>query len=254
MGMSVSGVSNSYNYYGHIASGRRINSAADDAAGLTIAQKMTSQSKGTQAAMDNITAGTSALNIADGALSGVTDYLQSIKELSIKAANGTNSLADKQAIQSQIDQYKQGINDIVGNTQYNTLKLLNGDHESLGIVADANGEKTPARLGNSAIAALGLEDYDVTGDFDMSRIDDAISRISSQRSGIGASTNALQSAYNYSANTLENVDSSLSSLEDLDIPKAVSELKKNQLLNDIAVMMQKKREEDEQKNAMNLFM
>lgn len=253
MGLSVGGVGSGYNYYGAISSGRRINSAADDPAGHTIAQKMKSQSNGTNAAMDNIKQGTAALNIADGGLSGIADYLHRMKELSVKAANGLNTKADKQAIQDEIDQLKQGINETANNTQYNTKNLLDGSIDNLGIVASANGSSIDIKMPSSITDALGISDYDVTGDFDMSKLDDALSKVSSQRSGVGANTNALDSAYRYSASSLEAVDSSLSSLEDLDIGKAVSDLKKQQLLNDMAVMMQKKREEDEANKAHRLM-
>lgn len=254
MSLSVSSVGSSYNYYGAIASGKRITSAAVDPSGSVIAGKLSEQSNGTSAAMDNIKHGTGALNIADGALGGITDYLQSIKELSIKAANGTNSKADKQAIQSQIDQYKQGIADVVKSAKYNTLGLLDGSNETLKIAASADGSTINADLGSAVLDKLGLTDYDVTGDFDMSVVDDAIATVSKQRSSIGASTNVLESAYRYSANSLENVNSSLSSIADLDIPKAVSEMKKKELLNTFSLMMQKKDEEQKMNSVNNLFM
>ena len=87
-----------YGSYSHIASGKRINSAADDAAGLAIAQKMQREETGLSVGAQNAKAGIGALNVADGALDGVTDYLQRIRELAIRSMNGLNSADDKQSV------------------------------------------------------------------------------------------------------------------------------------------------------------
>lgn len=250
------GAVNNANYYGAIASGKRINSAADDAAGSNIAEKLKSQGNATSAALDNTKAGISAMNIADGSLSGITDYLQSIKQLSVKAANGLYTKSDKQAIQDQIEQYKQGIMDTVNSSQYNTLNLLDGSNSNLGIVSKADGTATNVSMGQMALESLGIADYDVTGDFDMSKIDDAIAYVSKNRSNVGASTNMLEAAYNYGSNSYEQLTSSLSRKEDLDIPGAVSDMQKNKLLQSMQLMMQKKKmEEDAQsKNIVNMML
>ncbi len=244
---AVSGTSGSY-YYGAIASGNRLTSAAVDASGSAISEKFKSQEGALSANMDNIESGKAALNVADGSLSGITDYLQRIKELSVKAANGLNTKAEKQAIQDEIEQNKQGIVETVNNSEYNTKKLLDGTFEGVEIVTNPDGSGKDVSIGQTALEALGLADYDVTGDFDMSKVDDAIAKVSEKRSAVGADTNALQSAYNYSAGSLEQVSSADSRLADLDIPKAVTEQQKQQLLDDIAIQMQKKREEDEENN------
>ena len=112
--------------YGQIASGKRINKAADDAAGLAIANKLKVRAQGTQVATQNTQAGIHVTNIADGAYDSIMDRLQSIRELSIKAMNGTNSTSDLQAIQGEIDQNLKGIGEAARNTVYNEQKLLDG--------------------------------------------------------------------------------------------------------------------------------
>ena len=92
-----------YNSYSHLSSGKRINSAADDASGLAIAKKMQWQETGLSVGAQNAKAGIGVLNVADGALSGVTDYLQRIRELALKSMNGTNSASDKEIYQSEIN-------------------------------------------------------------------------------------------------------------------------------------------------------
>lgn len=250
MGISaVSGTSGSGSYYfGAIASGNRITSAAVDASGSAISEKLKSQEGAINANMENIASGVSALNVADGSLSSITDYLQRIKELSVKASNGLYTPSEKQAIQDEIDQNKQGIADTINSSEYNTKKLLDGTFEGVEIVDNPDGSGKDVSIGQATLKALGLEDYDVTGDFDMSRVDDALALVSSKRSAVGADTNALQAAYEQSAGTLEQVSSADSRLADLDIPKAVSDLKKQQLLDDIAIQMQKKREEEAENN------
>lgn len=236
----ISGIGSSASvYYGKIASGRRIQSAADDASGLNISQKLKSQTGAMNANRENDRMGISAANIADGALGGVTDYLQRIKELSVKASNGLMTNSDKEAIQMEIDQYLEGIDQIAGSTQFNTKNLLDGSSTDLHIASNPDGSGMKVDMGNSTLDALGLRGYNVTGKFDMSAIDDALDAVSSQRSKIGASTNALESAYRYSSGAALQLTGANSRLEDLDIPKAVSKLKQDQLMNDYRFMMQR---------------
>ena len=136
--------------YGTIASGKRINSAADDASGLTQVQKLEHQSNGIAAGAENAKSGISLANVADGALSGIQDYLQSIREASVKAMNGTLSKSDKQAIQSEISGYLKGIDEIAGSTTYNTKNILNGE-QSLGIAVNPDGSGPSVKTGNSML-------------------------------------------------------------------------------------------------------
>ena len=254
--MNVSGVSgNSYtNIYSQLSSGKKINTAADGASEMAIIQKENTAIGGMDAGSQNIQSGISALNIADGALGQVTDYLQSIKELSVKASNGLLDKEDRGYIQEQINQYKQGIADIVGTAKYNETSLLSGEKSSLYIATDSDGGNVNVGLGASLMEQLGIDDYDVSsGNFDMKVIDDAISTVSKMRSGMGAQTNALTAAYNMNQNTSYNLNSAVSSIEDLDIPTAVSEKKKQETLQQYALMMQKKRMEDEKQRAYRMF-
>lgn len=248
--MNVSSVNN--NIYGQIASGNRLTSAAVSPADLAISEKMTSQTGGLTQGANNINDGISALNISDGALSGINDNLQRIHELSVKASSGLLSNEDKGAIQSEISGLLKGIDEIANGTEFNTKKLLNND-DTLSIAANPDGSGMDIKNVNSTVKALGLDGYDVTGNFDISRITDAISKVSANRSGIGAQTNALESAYRQNQNTIENVMNSQSKIADLDMPKAISDMKKKEILNTFQIMMQKRREEDETNNNHRLF-
>ena len=110
--MNVGAVSSQKNLfwaYSHLSSGKRINTAKDDAAGLAIANRMKTQETGYQVGADNAGMAIGASNVAEGALGGMSDYLQRIRELAVKSMNGINSDADKQIYQKEIDQLKQGI-------------------------------------------------------------------------------------------------------------------------------------------------
>lgn len=232
--------------YSHLSSGKRINSAADDAAGLAIAKKMEREETGLRVGAQNAQAGIGVLNVADGALGGVTDYLQRIRELAIKSMNGLASSSDKEIYQNEINQLKEGIQSLAKDTSLNEQKLLDGSMADMGLATNPNGGGMKIQMANSTLEALGIADLDVTSaDFNLDSIDNAMKIVSSQRSSLGAFTNRLEHTYNYNtAASLEQLGSR-SRLEDLDIPKAVSEKQKKDLLFEYQIMMQKKRQEQE---------
>lgn len=98
---------------------------------------------------------------------------------------------------------------------------------------------------NATLEALGIADFDVTGDFDLSVIDDAIDKVSSARGEMGATYNRLGYTMNYNSYASLNTTAARSRIEDLDFPKAISDMKKNSLLEEYRLMMQKKREEQD---------
>lgn len=227
--------------YSHLASGKRINTAADDAAGLAIAQKMLKEETGLNVGAQNAQAGIGVLNVADGALGGVMDYLQRIRELAIRA-NGMSSPSDKAIYQNEINQLKDGIQSLAKDTSLNEQKLLDGSMADMDLATSPNGSTMKIQMANSTLEALGIADFDVTsGNFSLDAIDKAMDMVSSLRGDIGASTNALEYTYNYNTSASLNQLSARSRLEDLDIAKAVSEKQKLDLLNEYQIMMQKKR-------------
>lgn len=250
---SVSSYS-SYADYGSFASGTSVQSASDGAAELSIIEKEETQVRGYDAGSNNIASAQDMLNVADGALEGITDYLQRIRELAVQASNtALLSDSDKAAIQEEIDQLKQGISDIASNTTYNTKNILDGSETEYSLATDGNGNSMTVSTGDATLEALGIADFDVTGDFDISVIDDALSLVSSSRSSVGAQSNALEYAYSYSTSASLNTTAAKSRLEDLDIPEAISDLKKKQTLEEYAMMMQKKRMESQETQMCNLF-
>lgn len=116
-----------------LSSGYQINQAADDAAGLGISEKMRAQIRGLEKAEKNIQDGTALTQVADGGLSGTHENLQRARELVIQAANDTLTTADRQIIQKEIEQIKDGIDDIANNTEFNGIHLLNVPQETVEI-------------------------------------------------------------------------------------------------------------------------
>ena len=228
--MSINSNSALYKSYSHLSSGKRINSAADDASGLAIGKKMEREETGLRVGAENAQAGIGFLNVADGALGGVTDYLQRIRELALKSMNGLNSDSDKEIYQNEINHLKEGIQSLAKDTSLNEQKVLDGSMADMTLATNPNGGGVKIHMENSTLEALGIADFDVTKDFDLKAIDNALKMVSSQRSSIGASTNRLEHTYNYNMSASLEQLSSRSRLEDLDIPKAVSEKKKNDVL------------------------
>lgn len=216
--------------YSKIASGKRINSAADDAAGLAIAKKLEKQATGLAVGASNAQEGKGVLNIADGALGGMNDYLQRIRELSVKASSGLQSADSLQSIQNEINQNLAGIQDLAKGTEYNGMKLLDGSMADIGIATNPDGSGMKIQMSNSTLEMLGIDGYDVTKGFDISKIDKAIEMVSSSRSSMGAAANGLGYAFNYNEGASLEQTGAQSKLEDLDIAKAVSEQKKEEVL------------------------
>ena len=256
MGISAIGGYGAYQHYAQsLSSGSRINRAADGASEMAILQKENAQIRGLDAGADNISEGKNALNIADGALGEVTDYLQRMRELGVKASNGLLSYNDRQSIQAEIDQLKQGITDVAGITSYNEKNLLDGSARDVQIATDSNGTSKSIDFGNATLSALGIEDFDVTsGSVDLKAIDEALASLNKSRSNIGAQTNALEYAYNSSRNTAYNLTSGVSRMGDTEYGEYVSKLQKQQTLDTYRLMMQKKEMENKHKNTMALFM
>lgn len=246
-GISSVGFNNSYTDYGKFASGKKIQSAADGAAELAVIEKEDAQIRGYKAGENNIGAAKDMLNIADGAMSGIADYLQRIRELGVQAANtAVVTDSDRANMQKEIDQLKKGISDLASQTTYNTKHLLDGTYDKFQIAIDANGNSMELETADATLAQLGIADFDVTKDFNLQDIDDALEKVSAGRSSMGAQSNALEYAYNYSTNARLNVTASKSRLEDLDYPEAISEKKKKETLQEYAMFMQKKKMEQQQ--------
>lgn len=240
--------------YTHLASGKRINTAKDDAAGLAIAQKMLTQETGLKVSADNAGMAIGAANVAEGALGGMSDYLQRIHDLALRSMNGINSDADKQMYQSEINQLKQGIESLAKNTSFNEQTLLDGSMADFSTAVSPNGGRMSIQMENTTLQALGIADLDVTSkDFNLDSIKKAMDMVSERRSSLGASTNALEYTRNYNNSASINQLASRSRIEDLDFPKAISKKKQEEVMGQYRMSMLRRQMDQKKKSLTALF-
>ena len=223
-----------------LASGRRIVSAANDAAGLAISEILNSQIRGANQAVQNAQDGISLIQTADGALSETADSLQRIRDLTVEAGNGTLSPQQRNSIDAEITQIQQGIDRTATTTQFNGQPLLDGTNPNvqLQIGPNAGGAgTTQVNLPNATSAALGVGPGQVdvsspgAANASLANIDQAIDRLSSARGQLGAQNNALSDITASLNVQSENQASARSQIADLDYAKGVMEQTRDQLLS-----------------------
>lgn len=227
--MSVSGIQAS-SAYTALASGSRINSAADDAAGLAISEKMRTHQTGYEVGSSNAQDGISLINVADGALSGIQDSLQRIRELAVKSMNGIYSDSDRAAIQVEIDGIKESIQGIAKDTTFNTMKLLDGSMADVDLATNPEGSTLEIQLENSTLESLGIADFDVTGNFDLDALDNAMSMVSKARSKLGATSNVLEHTINYNNYANYNLTAAESRIRDTDYAEEMIKKNRDEIL------------------------
>lgn len=236
-----------------IATGVKINKAADDAAGLAISEKLNALDKGIEKGTQNANQTIDALNTAESALSGIQENLQRIRELALQAASGILTKDDKQIIQTEIESLKQGITDQVKGTEFNTKPLLDGSFNNIGSGATANGQGPTVGVNNSSLSALGIKDFNVTGSFDLEDIDQAIKQVSENRSKIGAQTNGLDRTVASNQIAQENTVAARSRINDTDVADEIRRLSSNSILDQYKIQMQKMTQ-DKERNQLNLVL
>ena len=238
----------------NLSSGYKINRAADDAAGLSIAQKMQSQINAYDTSTYNASLGNCVLNVADGALSSLYDSLSRIRELGVKASNSALYSQDELSMmQAEIDEIKAGIADVAKNTQFNGLKLLDGSMATMDLATNPTGKSQEIKMINASLEELGIADFDVTKDFDLSTIDAALKKVSSARSSVGAQSNRLAYTILNNQNSSYNLTSAYSTIRDTDMAEEISDLQKNSIMQQIQLNMQKKRLEQEAQQRNSFF-
>ncbi len=264
-----------------LSSGKRINKAGDDAAGLAISEKMKAQIGGLKQAKRNAQDGISLIQTAEGALSETHSILSRMNDLAVQAANGTlasktvtvtvdgkdveKEIGDRGKIQKEIEKLQKNIDDIANNTEFNTMKLLNGDE-----VKDAEGKVTGVtdksftfQIGASAdqdatveigaMTAEGLGVQAFNGDesdpkgIDLSTaehakaaiavINDAINTVSDTRAELGATQNGLTHTINNLGTTTENLSEANSRIEDVDMAEEMMNFTKSNILSQAATSM-----------------
>ncbi|MED1952357.1 flagellin [Brevibacillus centrosporus] len=228
-----------------LSSGYRINRAADDAAGLSISERMRAQIRGLDQASRNAQDGISLVQTAEGALQTVNNMLVRVKELATQAANGTYSATDDLArINEELNELTKEINNIKDNTKFNGIKLLDG---TAGTISLQIGQESTQVLGlNSGSFSLGSV-YTTVDGWDLSTqtgatsvlsgIDAQINAVSSARSYLGANQNRLENTINNLDITSENLTAAESRIRDVDMAKEQMQFTKNNILTQAAQAM-----------------
>lgn len=218
-----------------LSSGFKVNRAGDDAAGLTISEKMRSQIRGLNKASDNAQNGVSLVQTAEGALNEAHSILQRMNEIATQAANDTNTTSDRTAIQKEIDQLSTELTRISSTTQFNTMNLLDGKFKNKNLQVGAlKGQKITISITSMSATTLGVSTLKVSSFTSagaaMCSIQKAISRVSAQRSDLGAIQNRLEYTINNLNTTSENTSSAESLIRDTDMATEMVNYSKNQIL------------------------
>ena len=219
-----------------LSSGYKINRAGDDAAGLSISEKMRSQIRGLNKASDNAQDGISLIQVAEGALNETHSILQRMNELATQAANDTNTSTDRTAIKAEIDQLTSEINRIQSTTQFNTQNLLDGKFTGKNLqVGSLKGQTIQISISNMNAKTLGVSglkvDKNSTAGISMSKIQAAIDKVSTQRSNLGALQNRLEHTINNLDTTSENTSAAESRIRDTDMADEMVRYSKNNILS-----------------------
>jgi flagellin len=231
-----------------LSTGKRINSGADDAAGLAIANSMTSQIRGMQQGVRNANDGISLAQTAEGALNEVTNMLQRIRELAVQAGSDTYQSTDRDNIQAEVDELTAQIGQVVSNTEFNGVTLFDGSTATVTVLAGSNAadtvDLTLDDLATNLTAGAGTAgSFDVTGtDGTAARtaltdIDADIESISTTRATLGAGQNRLQSAVNNLTNVSTNLTDARSRIMDTDYSAETTALAKAQILGQASTAM-----------------
>ncbi len=218
-----------------LSSGYKINRAADDAAGLSISEKMRAQIRGLDKASDNAQDGISLIQVAEGALNETHSILQRMNELATQAANDTNTSTDRGAIQKEIDQLTEEIDRIRSTTQFNTQNLLDGKFTAKNLqIGSLSGQSITLSISNMNASELGVGSLSVTSfavaGQAMTAIQTAIDSVSDQRSKLGAIQNRLEHTINNLDTTSENTSAAESRIRDTDMADEMVQYSKNNIL------------------------
>lgn len=249
-----------------LSSGFRINRAGDDAAGLSISEKMRGQIRGLNMASKNAQDGISLIQTAEGALDEVHSILQRMRELAVQSANDTNMTeVDREAMQDEVNQLLDEIDEIAKRTEFNTQKLLDGSFSEKKFHVGANqGQSMEVSIEKMNVSGLELGDLRVTSgyttttgsgsdavtsykdegilnqnkaDLAISTINDAINKVSTQRSKLGAIQNRLEHTIKNLDNASENLQAAESRIRDVDMAKEMMEFTKQTILQQASTAM-----------------
>ena len=236
-----------------LASGKRINSAKDDASGLAVSTKMKSMTKGLNQASRNIADGSSMLNVASGYLQETTDILQRIRELAVQSSNGIYSDEQRSMIQIEVSQLVSEIDRIASSATFNGLQLFTGrfatGNEAITLhIGSQTDQQISFNLEAATAEAFGLKNVQGSGEslsisspdeanIAIATVDEALLRVSKSQALIGANQNRMEVAKKGIDIAAENMAAANSRIEDADMAEKIVELSKNQILSQSSLAM-----------------
>ena len=236
-----------------LASGKRINSAKDDASGLAVSTKMKSMIKGLNQASRNIADGSSMLNVASGYLQETTDILQRIRELAVQSSNGIYSDEQRSMIQIEVSQLVSEIDRIASSATFNGLQLFTGrfanGNESITLhIGSQTDQQISFNLEAATSESFGLKNVQGSGEslsisspdeanMAIATVDEALLRVSKQQALIGANQNRMEVAKKGIDIAAENMAAANSRIEDADMAEKFVEFSKNQILSQSSLAM-----------------
>jgi flagellin len=245
-----------------LSTGKRINSAKDDAAGLAISTSMTAQVRGMNQGIRNANDGISMAQTAEGALDEVTNMLQRVRELAVQSSSGTYSAEDKTNIQAEVTALTAQITSTLANTEFNGNKLFDGTTGAAGVVTIQAGANAADKVSltltkltdNTTItAATALNLGTATDNSAIATVDAALDTITTARAGLGAGQNQLQSAVNNLTSNSTNLSDAKSRIEDADFSAETTALAKAQILSQASTAMLSQANQSQQGEAASVI-
>lgn len=233
-----------------LATGKRINSASDNAATLSILAGLDKQVRGFKIVENNIGDALNALNISDGSASSISNMMQRQRELAVQSANDTLNYKDREILNKEFQALAQEIDRVANTANFNGHTLLNGSSplsDGTGTVEVDPGSDPASQISYSetdlTVESLGTENLDIKSKFNSTQaidvLDNAAKQVNETRSSLGAIANRLQSAYNSAGGNRHNTTHALSRAEDLEYAKAVTEQVRASLLAKTNIEIQK---------------
>ncbi|VAW04618.1 Flagellin protein FlaA [hydrothermal vent metagenome] len=225
-----------------LSTGRRINSASDDAAGNAIATRMTSEVRGLNMAIRNANDGISLAQTAEGGMNEITNMLQRMRELSVQSANGTLAGGDRANLQTEVTALIAQIGDVATRTDYNGVKLLDGTNASLNIQTGSKATEVVAvTLTDVDATALAVNALDISTEAGansaLTALDAALTTITTAQASLGASQNRLQTTVSNLSDRVANITESRSRIQDVDFSAETTALAKAQILSQASTAM-----------------
>jgi flagellin len=221
-----------------LSSGYKINSAADDAAGLGISMRLTSQEGAYTAATQNANTAIAMTQTADGGASQISDILTRLSQLAVEGSSGTMSASDSANLDQEFQAQLTEINNIATNTTYNNTSLLSGSAASTTFqvgIANAASDQVAVSFGGADVAGLGLTGATVAtaggAQAAMASISSAIQTLSGIRAGFGAGMDALQDTVSNLGSMSTNTSAALSAVQDVDVASATAQLSQQQVMS-----------------------